>query len=74
MRVRVMLAAHSNEIATVNKDGASFINVRAASSCMGKLVFSHLKLGVPCNWLVPFLKSRFEAVIKNKTTHVTILT
>jgi len=36
MRVRVTPAAHSNELASVNKDGASFMNVRAALSGMEK--------------------------------------
>jgi hypothetical protein len=38
MRVCLKLAAHSNEFSTFNKDGFSFMNVRAALSCIGKLV------------------------------------
>jgi hypothetical protein len=68
MRVRVRLAAHSNEFATVNKDGASFMNVRAALSCIGKLVLiflkNLLKRGVPFSWLLPFVISRIEVIIK----------
>ncbi|MBL6932420.1 MAG: hypothetical protein ISR45_05680 [Rhodospirillales bacterium] len=37
MRVRCSPAAHSNELATINIDGASFMNVRAALSGMKKL-------------------------------------
>jgi len=36
-RVRCSPAAHSNELALVNKDDASFMNVRAALSGMKKL-------------------------------------
>jgi hypothetical protein len=43
MRIRVTPAAHSNEIAAVNKDGASFMNARAVLSGMGKLILFLLK-------------------------------
>ena len=46
MRVRVKLAAHSNEIATVNKDDSSFMNARAALSCMRKLKLFSLKIAL----------------------------
>jgi hypothetical protein len=67
-RVRSKLAAHSNEFPTVNKDGFSFMNVRAALSCIGKPVFLYIKLaqnGVLTSQLLPLVNFELEAIIKN---------
>ena len=67
MRVRLKLAAHSNEFSTVNKDGLSFMNVRAALSCIGKLVFLiKLAQNVECQIISHSIleKNKLEIMIK----------